>query len=517
MLIQAIINFAFGLNNSSKYKDIKSFFYNILSNSNYPYKKYFDSFMIILITISISILVYEVKIPVASWIDFFDIYIVTSIFLVEYILRFWVYNDWHLEVVKDYREAQLVNKKFKLWTPTKKVLKGKLEFIFSPPAIIDLLAILPAYRPLRVLRIFVLFRVFKLLRYAKSIHQFVDVLSSKRFELLTLLFLLFFLVATSGIAIYVFEEQHNDNINSLFDAIYWSFITISTVGYGDISPVTYQGRVISMLVIISGIAMISFLTSIIVSAFSEKLDELKENRMIEEINKKDSFMIIGGYGQMIRMFLKTYKGKIPFRYIIIERDISRVEMATKDGYSVLKDDASSYEILERFKTKYSKVIFLALTRSDINNIYMTLNAKAISRNIQVITRASSENMAKKCYLAGASQVLMPNMVANRMLITAITQPAMYRAIYTILTGEHIAHLDEVEINSHQKLIGKSIKDIDFKSYKLLFIGMESSSDGKFIFNPPLDTKPEYGDTLLIMGQRVSIEHFKDIYLKSSYI
>jgi len=81
----------------------------------------------------------------------------------------------------------------------------------------------------------------------------------------------------------VFEEQKNGDINSLFDAIYWALITISTVGYGDISPKTPEGRIVSMIIIISGIAMISFVTSVIVSAFSEKLDELKENRIIEKI------------------------------------------------------------------------------------------------------------------------------------------------------------------------------------------------------------------------------------------
>ena len=270
MFIKSIVNFAYLLGNSSRYLSLKSFFRNILLNSDYKYKRYFDSFMIILIIISISILVYEVKIPVPYWVDFFDIYIVTTIFLIEYVLRFWVYNDWHTTVIREFEESDFLGKPFILWKPTKEVLKGKIAYLLSPPALIDLLAILPVYRPIRVLRIFVLFRVFKLLRYTKSIHQFIDVLSTKKFELLTLLFLVFFLIGTAGIAIYVFEETHNDNINSLFDSIYWAFITISTVGYGDISPVTNEGRVISMLVTLSGIAMMSFLTSIIVSAFSEK-------------------------------------------------------------------------------------------------------------------------------------------------------------------------------------------------------------------------------------------------------
>ncbi|HHH51932.1 MAG TPA: potassium channel protein, partial [Campylobacterales bacterium] len=186
MFIKLILKFAFFLHRSKRYKNTKKLFYNFLQNPDFIYKRYFDSFMIFLILISVVILVYEVEHIVPIWIDDFDIYIITTLFSLEYILRFWVYNDFHTLIVKEYEEAKFINKSFNIWKPIKTILKGKLEYMVSPSAIVDLLAILPAYRPLRVLRIFVLFRVFKLLRYTKSIHQFVEVFATKRFELVTL-------------------------------------------------------------------------------------------------------------------------------------------------------------------------------------------------------------------------------------------------------------------------------------------------------------------------------------------
>ncbi len=386
MFVEIILKIAFFLHHSKGYKRTKRLFYNFLQNPDYIYKRYFDMFMIFLILVSVVILVYEVKNPVPEWIDDFDVYAITAIFASEYIIRFWVYNDLHLLIIREYEESKFLDKPFNVWLPIKKYLKGKLSYIVSPSSIVDLLAILPAYRPFRVLRIFVLFRVFKLLRYTRSINQFMEVLATKKFELMTLLFLLLFIMATAGIAIYVFEEQKNGDINSLFDALYWALITISTVGYGDISPITPEGRVVSMIVIISGIAMISFVTSVIVSAFSEKLDELKENRIVEKINKSKEFIIICGYGQLTRMFLKNISS-FEYEYVIIEKDLEKVESGVKEGFNIINEDASRYDVIKKFDTEYSKVTLIALSGSDIDNIYITLNAKSISKNIRVIARA----------------------------------------------------------------------------------------------------------------------------------
>ena len=359
MLKKLFIRFAFFLHASMGYRKTKELISNFLINSDYRYKRYFDIFMIALIVISISILVYEVKHDVPLWADYFDIYVVSFIFFIEYIARIWVQNSWSKAVVHGYEEAKFLGTEFFLWKPSKKVLLEKFSYMLTPSAIIDFLAILPAYRPLRVLRIFVLFRVFKLLRYTKSIHQFLHVLATKKFELFTLLFLLLFIVSTAGIAIYVLEEKANDNINSLFDALYWALITISSVGYGDISPVTDGGRVVAMLIIVAGIAMISFVTSVIVSSFSEKLTELKENRLIEEVNKTEEFMIICGYGQMTRMFLRTHAAYYDRRYIIIEQDKKRVDMAIKEGYRAIHDDASRHDVISKFSSGYANITLLA--------------------------------------------------------------------------------------------------------------------------------------------------------------
>ncbi len=508
MITDALIRFAYWVNGSPRYRQVKTFCNDLLNNPDYPYKKYLDSFMIFLILTSVGILVYEVRHPVPNWMDIYDIYVVSIIFLIEYLLRFWVYIDLHKSIVREYEKTRFLKKEFSLWVPFKSELKNKFHYVVSPTAIIDLFAILPAYRPVRILRIFVLFRVFKLLRYTKSINQFVEVLANRRFELFTLLFLLLFIVVSAGIAIYVFEEKQNPNINSLFDALYWSLVTISTVGYGDISPITDEGRIVSMLIILSGIAMISFVTSVIVSAFYEKLGELKENRIVEMINKNDEFVVICGYGQMAKMFLRQNE-KVGHKYVIVEKDAERVSQARKDGYNVIHNDASRHEVISKFNIDYAHITVLCLTGSDIENIYIALNAKSLSPKIKVIARAIDENMKKKYELAGVEHVLQPSSVANMMLLTAISQPILYNGIHSILTGEDVAHIDEIIVGLQSRLIDQSVGELDFKESKLLLVGIQRQ--GSFIFSPKPETIILENDTLLLMGLEMSISYFKERY------
>jgi len=505
---ETLLNIARKLHNSSRYRKAKLAIRDLLTNPQNDYKKYFDLTIVFLIVTSVIILIYEVKHPVPLWIEYYDLYFVSMVFAVEYLLRLWIVNDVSEMILDEYRDSRFLGKPFRAKKPLRTAFRQKLRYMFTPSAFIDLLAIFPAYRPVRVLRIFVLFRVLKLLRYTKSINQFIEVLKNKQFELYTLLFLLAFMVMTAGIAIYVLEERINPNIESLFDAIYWALITISTVGFGDIAPVTDEGRTISIVIIVFGIAMISFATSVIVSAFSEKLNEVKESRIIEKINKSESFLIICGYGQMTKMFLRQNHNENN-DYIILEKDSERVEAARRMGYDVVHEDASRTEVLQRFNTKYAKITLLCLTNSDVENIYITLTAKSISKKIEVIVRANAQNMVKKFEYAGADHILLPHDVVNNMIHIAITQPTMYKALHAVLTGKDAAQIYEIHMHRYSDLAGKTLSEIDFKAFKLLFLGIHRN--GKFLFNPAPDTTIEHNDVLLVIGRGISLEHFEEIH------
>jgi voltage-gated potassium channel len=282
------------------------------------------------------------------------------------------------------------------------------------------------------------------------------------------------------------------------------------VGYGDISPVTEGGRIIAMVIIVAGIAMISFVTSVIVSAFSEKLTELKEKRIVDHVDKKRDFLLICGYEQITKMFMNQREIDDHI-YIIIEKDKKKYNLDLKHGYNAILDDVSRYEVLNRFSVDYAKTTILCLSDSDIENIYIALNAKSISSDIRVIARASDPSMVQKFKRAGVSDVLLPNNIASLMMQTAIKNPLLYKASHAILAGKDVALFDEIRLTLGNELVHKEVGKIDFRKMRILLMAIDREGEKEFIFNPEPDVVLQSGDVLVLMGYRMGLDRFRETY------
>ncbi|MCK5293708.1 MAG: potassium channel family protein, partial [Arcobacteraceae bacterium] len=267
-----IVKLSYSIEGSKTYHRFRTFLVNILLNHNTKHKKIFDLVMIFLVISTVGILIYEVKHPVPSFIDNYE-YFAVVIFIFEWIGRLIVSFESHKQIIKDFEESQFVNVPYHLSSSLRIITNKKFTYIFSLASIIDLLAILPSYRPLRILRIFLLFRLFKVLRYSNSLNQFIRVFVEKKLELTLLLMLYLLVIFFCSTILYIYEGNGlNDKIGSFTDAIYWAFITVSTIGYGDITPVSDAGKSITLILILTGYSVIAFFTSIVTSSIADKLD-----------------------------------------------------------------------------------------------------------------------------------------------------------------------------------------------------------------------------------------------------
>lgn len=155
------------------------------------------------------------------------------------------------------------------------VADNKLKFIFSLSGLIDLLAIVPFYiagidlRSVRIFRLFKLFRYFGDKRYSQAINRFKQVFISIKSELAIFLIATGFLLYLSGVGIYYFENAAQpDKVSSVFDGLWWAMITLTTVGYGDISPITLGGKLFTGFILLLGLAIIAVPAGLIASALS---------------------------------------------------------------------------------------------------------------------------------------------------------------------------------------------------------------------------------------------------------
>lgn len=219
---------------------------------------YYDILMMISIVVSIIPLAFKETNSVFKYID-----IVTAIlFIIDYLLRL---------ITADYKLGKA----------------GLISFVrypFTPWAIIDLISILPALtilssgfkllRLFRIFRTFRIFRVFKAFRYSKSIVIIVNVIKNSKDALLAVCTLAVGYIIVSALIIFNVE---GDSFATFFDAIYWATVSLTTVGYGDIYPVTTAGRIITMISSIFGIAIVALPAGIITAGYMDALNDAKKN------------------------------------------------------------------------------------------------------------------------------------------------------------------------------------------------------------------------------------------------
>ena len=160
------------------------------------------------------------------------------------------------------------------------VSERKLKFIFSFYGIIDLLAILPFYlsfgvdlRSLRALRFLRLFRILKLVRYNRAMNHFTTAIKSAKEEILLFLFITLILIYFAAVGIYYFENAAQpEHFSSIFDSLWWAIVTLTTVGYGDVYPITVGGKVFTFFILLIGLGIVAIPTGIISSALTKSVD-----------------------------------------------------------------------------------------------------------------------------------------------------------------------------------------------------------------------------------------------------
>lgn len=232
----------------------------------------FDVFIMTLISLNVIAVVLETVESLSSqYMLLFRIFEVFSVavFTIEYLLRLWTCTT---------------NDRFK--SP----VKGRIRFAVTPLVLVDLMAILPFYIPMvipldlrfiRAVRLFRLFRLFKMGRYSESLKSFGNVLRAKKEELaITVFVILILLVLASSLMYFVEHEAQPEVFSNIPTAMWWGVATLTTVGYGDVYPITPIGKFFGAIIAILGIGMFALPAGILASGFAEEIRGKRGKRRI---------------------------------------------------------------------------------------------------------------------------------------------------------------------------------------------------------------------------------------------
>jgi len=507
LLSKSLVDLAYLLQASKAYQGTKHFFYSLLEDDNYPYKKYFDYVMMLLILSSVMLLIRQVKYPLPGYAVFYNDFAISFIFLVEYLLRLWVYSSISKDIIEQYEKDEFLGYKFRFYRVFGKILKTKWNYISSAYAIIDLLAIMPFFHQLRILRLFILFRAFKIFRYTKSLQQFASVLASKKFEFFTLMVFASVMISVAAVLIYIAEANNEDSaINTMFEAFYWSFVTLSTVGYGDFVPVTDLGRTVAMVIIISGIAVISFMTSIVVSAFTEQLDGIKEEKMISDISKMKRFYLVCGYSEVSQIVTDRLQ-KDGMDFVILEKAHEKAMRATKAKMAAITANPASHETYIDYGIDLQKQVIsvLCLEETDVQNIYTALTIRAMHPQIKILSYLHENKNRKKLLLAGVNNIIYPQELVGVFAREFTGKPVAFEAIQALRSQSTDIVIEELLIDKRILNRRSSVQDLSIEETKLILLGIYR--EGLFHFNPKGEMLLVEGDILVLIGIGMIIKEY----------
>ncbi|MBN2041385.1 MAG: potassium channel protein [Spirochaetes bacterium] len=317
------------------------------------------------------------------------------------------------------------------------------------------------------------------------------------YKKITLSIALFTGTITFGTLGYYFFEHM-----SFFEAFYMTIITISTVGFGEIKPLSDIGRIITIIVISTGITFGAYTIGNIVRFIieGELAETLGRKKLEKEITKLKNHYIICGYGRigsLICTELETYN----IDFVVIENDSTGIEQLIKDKYLYIAMDATSEEALIKAGIENAKGIITAV-QSDADNVFITLTAKGIRPDIFVLSRASDEKSEIKLKRAGATRVVSPYLIGGKRMAQVIIRPTVVDFIDIAMMDKHLGLvMEETRIMEKSNLAGKNLIESNLrKDFGLIIVAIKKST-GEMIFNPTPQEKLNVNDVLVVLGKK----------------
>jgi voltage-gated potassium channel len=288
----------------------------------------------------------------------------------------------------------------------------------------------------------------------------------------------------------------------LFEAFYMTIITLSTVGFAEVVPLSQAGRAITVVIIVLGISVGAYTIGMLVRALVEgELVKIFGRRKVQkQVSGLKNHFIICGFGRIGRIVCSELDDD-NIDFVVIEQDPSVIEQIEAQKYLYLEMDATTEEALMQAGVMTAKGIVTAVN-SDANNVFITMTAKSLRPDVFVLGRASEEKNEAKLLRAGATRVVSPYLIGGRRIAQMLKKPTVVDFVDIAMMGSHLGlMMEEAKIGDNSSLIGKSLIDSHLrKDYGVIIVAIKKRS-GEMVFNPMPTEKLESGDVIVVLGKK----------------
>ena len=297
---------------------------------------------------------------------------------------------------------------------------------------------------------------------------------------------------------------------SLVDAVYLTAVTISTVGYGDVVPVTPEGKLLTVSLIFLGVGVGLYWLSILAELVIEgRLRELLgRNAMHRELSKLDGHVIVCGYGRFGRAVVDELS-RSRAKFVIVDSDPAKQQELDRHPAPHLIGSALSDEVLNRARLRQARAIVLA-TPSDSDNVFIALSAREQNPRIRIHARAESEAGARRLRLAGADQVISAYQSGGTRIAASILRPAVvdFLDISTFGRDDEVA-LEEIRVGSRSEIVGRTLSELEKERPRARIIAIKRGVEPISI-TPDPGSRVEHGDYLVVVGDRASLDELAQL-------
>jgi len=311
-------------------------------------------------------------------------------------------------------------------------------------------------------------------------------------------FLILFAI-TFGVSGYILIEDAN-----FVDALYMTIITISTVGFSEVMPLSQGGKLFTIVLIILGTGTLAYTASQFIDyvVAGELRNLFGRKKMENKIDALKDHYILCGFGRMGRIIAEILaQNNLPF---VIVDPLARQSETSDVPYLFTIGDATHENVLIKAGILHAKGL-ITVVDQDVTNLYIVLTAKGLRKDLYVVSKCAQEEAHSKLVWAGADKIVSPYTIGGLSIAQSIIKPHVTDFLDMAMgTSGYQIMVEEIEITDKTPLDGQMIKDSNIRQHGIIVIAIRKKN-GAFIYNPGPDEYLVKGDTLIALGRKENFE------------